>query len=77
MFPYWAHPTSAMCWIGMDIKRQSLVVEENEEQLWRIFLEYGTPLTVVSAFLYLVRVLLSSDDDWPAVEWKLRRAQGK
>ena len=38
---------------------------------------YGIPLVPVSSFKYLGRVMLASDDDWPAVEQNLRREQQK
>ena len=38
---------------------------------------YGLPLTEVSSFKYLGRVLSASDDDWPAVIWNLRRVRQK
>ena len=43
----------------------------------RVFLAYGTPLTGVSLLRYLIQTLSSTDNDFLAVEWKLRRAQGK
>ena len=41
------------------------------------FLEYGTPLMEVSLFRYLGLTLPSTDDDWTAVEWNLRRTRVK
>ena len=43
----------------------------------KVFLSYGTPITAVSLFRYLGCTFLSSDNDWRAVEWKLRKARGK
>ena len=48
----WAHPTSAMCRIGKERKSLRLVAEDTDEQMGRIFLAYGTPLTAVSSFRY-------------------------
>ena len=53
-----------------------LVVEETEEQMGRVFLAYGTLLTVVSLFRYLRQTVLSTGDDRPEVERNLWRAQG-
>ena len=33
----------------------------------RVLLAYGTLLTEVSLFQYLLQTLSSTDDDWPAV----------
>ena len=38
---------------------------------------YGTPLTEVSLFSYMGRMLSSSNDNWLAVEQNLRMARGK
>ena len=43
----------------------------------RVFLAYRTPLTTVSLFRCLGQTLLSSDNNWPAVEQNLRRVQVK
>ena len=43
----------------------------------RVLLAYGTQVTAVSSLWYLGKMLLSSDNDWTAVERKLWRAQGK
>ena len=43
----------------------------------RFLLAYGTPLTEVTSSRYLGQMFSSSSNDWPAVEQKLRRAQGK
>ena len=54
-----------------------LVAEETAERMERVFSVHGTPMPAVSLFCYLGRTLLSSRDDWPAVERNLRRAQVK
>ena len=54
-----------------------LLVEETEEHMGQVLSEYRTPLTAVSSFRYLGRALLSTDNNWPAVEWNLWRARGK
>ena len=43
----------------------------------RVLLEYGTLLMVVPSFKYLERTLLSSNNNWTAVEQNLKRAQEK
>ena len=43
----------------------------------RVFLEYGTPLTSVSSFRYLGKMLWSTENDWLEVELNLRRARRK
>ena len=50
-----------------------MVVEETEERMGRVFLAYGTRTTTVILFKYLVRNLLSSDNDCMAVEQNLRQ----
>ena len=40
-----------------------MFVEDMEYLMGRVFLEYGTLLTVVTSFKYLGRTVLSSDDD--------------
>ena len=43
----------------------------------RVFLEYVILLTAVYCFSYMGQMLLSSEDDWPAVERNLWRARVK
>ena len=66
-----------MCRLRTEKKLRRLAVEETEEQMGQDFLVYGIPLTSVSSFQYLGQTLSSTGDDWPAVEWNLRRTQGK
>ena len=68
-----AHPASAMCQRGVERKRQRLVVEETEERMGMVLLVYRTPLTAVTSFKYLEKMLSSSNNDWPVVEQNLRR----
>ena len=51
--------------------------EEIEDHMGQYFLEYGTPLMAVSSFRYLGLIFPSTDDDWPVVEWNLRRPRVK
>ena len=39
------------------------------------FDEYGAPLENVTAFKYLVQVMTSGDDDWPAVVGNRQKAR--
>ena len=48
-----------------------------EEHMGRVFSAYGIPLTKVSLFMWLVQTLFPTDNDWPAMERNLCRAQGK
>ena len=43
----------------------------------RVFFTYGTPLVAVILFKYLGQNLSSSNEDWPEVEYNLRRARVK
>ena len=49
------HLKSAMCWCESEKKRLRLVVEETEEWMRTVFLAYGTPLTSVPLFNYLIQ----------------------
>ena len=62
------HPTSAMCWSGLEKKRRRMVVVETEEWIGRVFLEYGTPMMEVPLFKSLGQKMFSSENDWPAAE---------
>ena len=53
------------------------MLEDTEDQMGRVFLEYGTPLMAVSSLRYLGRTLSSTDENWPAVERNFQRARGK
>ena len=59
--------------------RKYFRLESEEAEVWFLMAltAYGRPLTAVSAFKYMVRVLSASDDDWPAVIRNLRRARQK
>ena len=59
-----------------DSNQRRLVVADTEEQIGRVFSEYGTPLTVVPLFNYLGRTVSSSNNNWPEVEQNLRCSRG-
>ena len=56
-------PTSVMFWRRTEKNLQRLVVDDTEERMERVFLEYGTPLTAVPLFKYFGKMLLSSEND--------------
>ena len=61
------------CHWGVSKTDMRLVVEEIKEWIGRIFSAYGTPLTAVSSFRYLGRMLLSSNDNWVAeILWQYK-----
>ena len=45
------------------------------ENLEQAFHAYGKPMEAVSEFRYLRRLLTATDDDWPAVDGNIRKAQ--
>ena len=64
-----------MCQDEVERKQGRLMVEETEDQMGRVFLVYGTPLTALSSFWNLGQMLSSTDENWSAVEQNLQRAQ--
>jgi hypothetical protein len=40
-----------------------------------VFTVYGGPIQIVTEFKYLGQVVEKQDDDWPAMNWNIRRAQ--
>ena len=62
---------------GRERKQRRLVYEDTDKQTGMVFSFYGTPLTAVSLLRYLGRMLSSSNNDWPEVEWNLWRERGK
>ena len=49
--------------------------EELRESSERAFEVYGEPLENETAFIYLGRVMITGDDDWPAVVGNLKKAR--
>ena len=59
----------------MEQKRRRLAAEEKREVTARDFRAYVLPLEMVNSFRYLGRVILTEDNDWPAVLKKLYQAR--
>ena len=57
-----------------DRKRRRLTAEEEREVTTRAFSACVRPLEMVTSFKYLVQVISSADDYWPAVVKNLSRA---
>ena len=57
------HPNTAKYAKGVNHKRHSLATEEMRVSTEQVFQEYVCPLTLVSSFKYLGRVLAASYDD--------------
>ena len=54
-----------------------MIFADTEEWMGRVFSAYGVTLTAVPSFKYLERILLSTNDNWPAVEPNLQRSRVK
>ena len=59
----------------MECKQQQLAEEEERAVTSRTFSAYGRPLEMVTSFRYLGRVILTADDNWPAVIGIMAKAQ--
>ena len=70
-----SHPVTAQCARGEERKMRRLAEEELMESTESAFDEYGAPLENVTAFKYLVQVMTSGDDDWPAVVGNRQKAR--
>ena len=66
---------TAQCKKGAERKWRWLAETETRENSERAFHAYGKPMEAVSEFRYLGRLLTATDDDWPAVAGKIRKAQ--
>ena len=62
-----SHNGTVQCEKGAEQKQRLLASEEAMTVTSRSFSAYGPTLKMVTSFKYLGRVLLASDDDWPAV----------
>ena len=60
---------------GTEQNRRRLAEEELREISERFFKAYGAPLENVTAFKYLVWVMMARDDDWPEVAGNLQKAR--
>ena len=71
------HLTTDLCIWGAERKRRRLAREEAQAGADADFTAYETPLTLINAFGYLGRVLLTDNGDCPAVVHNLWKAQWK
>ena len=71
------HLTTALCRQGMEKKWYSLTEEEAREGAEKSPTVYGVPLSQVTSFKYLGRVLAAEYDYWSALVRNLRRARQK
>ena len=69
------HQRTAQCNKGAERKRRSLVVEEERMVTSRAFSTYGSPLEMVTSFVYLGRVISSADENWPEVVRNLSKVR--
>ena len=70
-----SHLGNAQCAKGAEIKRLRLDETETRENSKWAFKAYGEPMEAVSEFKYVGRILTSTDNDWPAVAWNLKKAR--
>ena len=61
------HHATAQCARGEERNMRLLAEEELRESTERAFEAYSALLENVTAFKYLVQVMMSGDNDWPAV----------
>ena len=71
----WKAPSTAQCARGAERKIRRLAEEEFREITERAFQAYGEPLVSVMAFMYMVRLMMVGDDDWPTVVVNLQKAR--
>ena len=73
------HPGTAQCLKGAERNRQRLAETDTRENSERAFEAYGAEIESVTEFKYLGRILMATDDDWPALVGnigKARRSRG-
>ena len=68
------HLGTSQCRTGTERKRRRLAEAEMRKTSERAFHAYVTRIETVIEFQYLGRVLTATDDDWPAVAGKIRKA---
>ena len=61
------HPNTSQCVKGAENNRCRLAAEEMWESNERSLRAYVRPLTSLSSFKYLGRIIGASDNEWPAV----------
>ena len=69
------HQHTVQCKKGAESNRWCLAVEEERVVTLREFCAYGSPLEMVTSFIYLGRVISEVDDYWPAVVRNLAKAR--
>ena len=69
------HKGTAMCRSGAERKRRRLAETELQESTEMAFEAYGTQLEVVTSFKYLGIILMTGEDNWPAVAGNLGKAR--
>ena len=71
------HPTNTLCRRGIERKWSRLAEEKAWEGTERELTAYGSPLSHITFFKYLGRVLAVEDNDCPEVVRNLRSARQK
>ena len=69
------HMGTLQCKKGAERKQRRLAETETRENAERAFHAYGKPMEAVSEFCYLGQLLTATDDDWPVVAEKIRKAR--
>ena len=67
------HLATDSCRRGEERKRCRLSEEESQAVIEREIIAYGNPLSPVTSFKYLGRVLSAADDNWSAVVHNLQK----
>ena len=71
------HPNNTQCKNGVEWKRHRLVAEEMRDSTKRDFWACGRPLTSVTSFNYLRRIIMALDNDWSVVVGNLQKSWKK
>ena len=69
------HLETRQCRKGAERKQRRLAAAELEATSEKAFHAYGTKMRAVTEFKYLGRVMINTDDDWPAVAGNIRKAR--
>ena len=69
------HLDTSQCRTGTERKRRRLAEAELDITSEKAFHAYGTKMRAVTEFKYLGRVIMNTDDDWPAVASNIRKAR--
>ena len=71
------HPNTAYCDKGVERKRCRLEAEQMHASMERAFQSYGRPLTLVTLFKYLGRILTALEDYYLELVGNLRKVWKK